>query len=77
MRQTTLPDRAIANGVTAHFTDGSSAQGDILIGADGVHSQTRRQVMPDAPEPEFVGITGIGGAIALAEDARALAMRPR
>jgi len=57
-----LPDRVIA-----HFTDGSSAEGDILIGADGVHSQTRRQVMLDAPEPEFVGITGIGGAVAMSD----------
>src|SRR6516164_2636898 len=58
---------AFADRVVAYFADGSSAQGDILIGADGVHSQTRRQIMPDAPEPEFVGITGIGGAIALSE----------
>jgi 2-polyprenyl-6-methoxyphenol hydroxylase-like FAD-dependent oxidoreductase len=56
-----------ADGVAAHFTDGSSAHGDILIGADGVHSQTRRQIMPEAPQPEFVGITGIGGSIALSE----------
>ena len=57
----------LADGVIAHFVDGTRAQGDILIGADGVHSATRRQIMPDAPEPEFVGITGIGGAIALSE----------
>ncbi len=56
-----------ADGVTAHFSDGSHTRGDILVGADGVHSQVRREVMPDAPEPEFVGITGIGGKIALAE----------
>jgi len=56
-----------ADGVTAHFSDGSHTGGDILVGADGVHSQVRREVMPDAPEPEFVGITGIGGKIALAE----------
>lgn len=54
-----------ADGVVAHFTDGSSARGDLLIGADGVHSQTRREIMPDAPQPEFVGIVGIGGAIPL------------
>ncbi len=57
-----LPD-----GVVAYFTDGTNARGDILIGADGVHSQTRRQIMPDAPEPEFVGISGIGGAIPISE----------
>ncbi len=31
-------------GVTLLFTDGSSAQGDLLIGADGVKSTIRRQI---------------------------------
>ena len=35
-------------GVTAYFNDGSSAQGDILIGADGIHSAVRQQMYPDA-----------------------------
>lgn len=54
-------------GVIAHFADGTTAQGDVLVGADGVNSTTRREVMPQAPEPEFVGITGIGGSIGLGE----------
>jgi 2-polyprenyl-6-methoxyphenol hydroxylase-like FAD-dependent oxidoreductase len=53
--------------VVAHFADGTCAEGDILVGADGVHSRTRTLVMPDAPLPEFIGITGIGGAIPLSE----------
>jgi len=33
-------------GVTAHFTDGSTATGDLLIGADGLNSTVRRQIAP-------------------------------
>lgn len=47
--------------IVAYFEDGTSALGDVLIGADGVRSQTRRLILPDAPEPEFVGIIGVGG----------------
>ncbi|KAJ5976034.1 hypothetical protein N7481_009741 [Penicillium waksmanii] len=35
------------NGVTLHFEDGSSAQGDVLIGADGIRSVVRKSFLPD------------------------------
>ena len=47
--------------VVAHFTDGSSAEGDFLIGADGVHSMTRQHVLPDGPRPFDTGLIGFGG----------------
>jgi 2-polyprenyl-6-methoxyphenol hydroxylase-like FAD-dependent oxidoreductase len=41
--------------VTAQFSDGTSASFDLVIGADGLYSQTRAQIFPDAPQPEFTG----------------------
>src|SRR5262245_56117911 len=49
-----------SDGVTAHFADGSEADANILVGADGVHSRVRRQRLPDA-EPRRTGIVGIFG----------------
>lgn len=34
------------DGVTAHFADGSTATGDLLIGADGLNSAVRQSVSP-------------------------------
>lgn len=42
-------------GVTATFSDQSSARYDIAIGADGVNSQTRGMLFPDLSGPEFTG----------------------
>jgi FAD-dependent urate hydroxylase len=43
-------------GVTAHFADGTTAQGDMLIGADGLRSAVRGQMQPDSP-PRYRGYT--------------------
>lgn len=42
-------------GVSVTFSDGSAGRYDFVIGADGVYSQTRRMLFPDAPGPEFTG----------------------
>jgi len=52
---------AAAGGVTASFEDGSQATGDLLVGADGIHSVTRRLIDPQAPDGRYVGLTNWGG----------------
>ncbi len=49
--------------VIAHFADGSSVEGDFLIGADGVHSAARGHVIPDGPKPFDTGLIGFGGFV--------------
>jgi 2-polyprenyl-6-methoxyphenol hydroxylase-like FAD-dependent oxidoreductase len=49
------------DGVHAMLEDGSSVSGDVLVGADGVHSVVRRAVDPAAPEARYVGLTNFGG----------------
>ncbi|MFN3620482.1 FAD-dependent oxidoreductase [Sphingorhabdus sp.] len=42
-------------GVSVTFSDGSSDRYDIVIGADGLYSQTRETIFPEASRPEFTG----------------------
>lgn len=49
--------------IIAYFSDGTTAEGDFLIGADGVHSVARRQVVPDGPQPFNTGLIGFGGFV--------------
>jgi 2-polyprenyl-6-methoxyphenol hydroxylase-like FAD-dependent oxidoreductase len=47
--------------VVAQFSDGSSAEGDFVVGADGIHSQVRQAIMPAAPKPVYTGMMAPGG----------------
>ena len=42
-------------GVLATFHDGTTAEADVLIGADGINSTVRRIVEPAAAEPKYCG----------------------
>ncbi|MAM59888.1 FAD-dependent oxidoreductase [Maritimibacter sp. UBA3975] len=43
------------DGVDVTFSDGTTGRYDIVVGADGVFSATRRMILPDAPTPRYTG----------------------
>ena len=57
-----IEDRA-GQPVVLHFSDGTNAEGDFVIGADGVHSAAREPVVPDGPRPFDTGLIGFGGFV--------------
>ena len=50
--------------ILAHFEDGSSARGDVLVAADGGGSRVRRQFLPHAQRVD-TGVAAIAGKIFL------------
>ena len=50
-----------SGSVTARFDDGTTATGDILVGADGIHSAVRPAIDPAAPAPRYTGLVSFGG----------------
>jgi 2-polyprenyl-6-methoxyphenol hydroxylase-like FAD-dependent oxidoreductase len=55
--------------VLAHFSDGSSVAGDLLVGADGANSRVRRQLLPHARWVD-TGARRLAGKIELTEAVR-------
>jgi 2-polyprenyl-6-methoxyphenol hydroxylase-like FAD-dependent oxidoreductase len=51
------------SGVVVRFADGTSAMGDCLIGADGIHSRVRSSAFPGGPTPTYTGVINLGGIV--------------
>ncbi|TPX68308.1 hypothetical protein CcCBS67573_g07207 [Chytriomyces confervae] len=49
--------------VVAHFADGTTASADFIIGADGIHSSTRRAVFGSELKAQYTGVTGYIGVV--------------
>lgn len=63
------------DGVKLHFDDGTTTQADCVVGADGVHSATRKTVFPDNwqdYEPVFTGVVGYRGLLPMDEARKAM-----
>ena len=43
------------SGVLVRSTDGEERRYELVVGADGLHSQVRELVFPEAPRPRFTG----------------------
>jgi len=61
--------------IAAHFADGSTAAGDVLVAADGVNSPVRGQYLPHA-RPLDTGVVTFGGKIPLTDGVMAMLPAP-
>ncbi|MCR6485858.1 FAD-dependent monooxygenase [Amycolatopsis sp. OK19-0408] len=48
-------------GIAAEFADGTTETGDVVVGADGLHSMVRKLIDPDADAPRYTGQTIVWG----------------
>ncbi|XEC94312.1 FAD-dependent oxidoreductase [Paenibacillus tarimensis] len=49
------------NQVSALFENGETADGQLLVGCDGIHSRVRNLLLPAAAKPSFTGLISFGG----------------
>ncbi|KZT52072.1 FAD/NAD(P)-binding domain-containing protein [Calocera cornea HHB12733] len=52
--------KQVGEKVTANFEDGTSVEGDLLVGCDGIHSKVRDALFGPTPA-EYTGLVAIGG----------------
>lgn len=57
--------------IIAHFADGTSTTGDILVAADGANSRVRKQYLPHAERVD-TGVLTITGKVPLTDETRRL-----
>jgi FAD-dependent urate hydroxylase len=55
--------RRIGGRVRALFADEHQLEGDVLVGADGLHSRVRSLVNPGAPQPRYTGVLSAWGYV--------------
>ncbi|KAJ3119954.1 hypothetical protein HK100_000095 [Physocladia obscura] len=52
-------------GYNVYFEDGTHVNGDLVVGADGIHSVTRRQIFGESCKAKFTGTIGYIGVVDL------------
>ena len=62
-------EQRVDGRIVAHFEDGSCAEGDVLVAADGGGSRVRRQFLPQAERID-TGVVAIAGKVFLDEESR-------
>ena len=62
-------EETLSGRVIAHFDDGTTAEGDVLVAADGGGSRVRRQFLPGAQRID-TGVVGIAGKVFLDDTSR-------
>jgi len=53
----------VGDRVRATFADGSTAEGDLLVGCDGIRSRVRTIIDPAAPPVRYVPVLNVGGLV--------------
>ncbi len=64
---TTAEATAGGRSSLAHFTDGTTATGDFILGCDGLHSPLRQIIDAAAPPPTYTGLLSGGGFASMPE----------